>query len=103
MEKFPEPQKGKIKQRPWPVYVATGSCILALIHLVMPIVWPLRDIPFSYIILTLLLSLFGVLGAIIALFSIPRYGYKGILLKALLGLFLNGFLLLLWAGNFLIL
>jgi len=102
MEKFPAPRDGEIKRRPWPVYVATASCIFALIHLATPIVWPLRDyIPSAYIILTLFISLSGALCAIVALFSIPRYGLKGILLKALAGLFLNGFLLLWWAGNFL--
>jgi hypothetical protein len=58
MDKFPVQLDGEIKRRPWPVYVATASCILVLIRLATYGVWPLHGtIPFSYIIVTLFISL----------------------------------------------
>lgn len=48
----------------------------------------------------LALFLLGFAAAVFALIGIRRHGRKGILIPALIGLLLNGFMLSVWAGNF---
>ena len=51
-------------------------------------------------LIALLLIVVGFLFGIIALFGIPRYGAKGILGPAILGIIINGVLLFIFFTNF---
>lgn len=51
-------------------------------------------------LIALLFVMVGIVSGVIALFGIPKYGSKGILAPALVGIILNGLLLFIFVTNF---
>jgi hypothetical protein len=52
-------------------------------------------------IIVIILVLMGTIGGVVALCGISKHGIKKILIPALVGLLMNGFLLFIWITNFL--
>jgi Mn2+/Fe2+ NRAMP family transporter len=52
-------------------------------------------------LLVFLLAIAGLIVVVVCLFLVPRYGRKGILIPALIGLLINTLVLCIWIPNFL--
>ena len=52
-------------------------------------------------LISLFLIVVGLAAGIVALFGIPKYGWKGIIASASAGIMINGFLLFIFITNFL--
>ena len=85
----------------FPHQAARGSWLCALLIVVLTIVGGRIGSRIVVELLALGMMSVGALLGAIALFGIPKYGCRGILVQALAGLILNGLLLSIFVTNFL--
>ena len=90
-----------IRPTGFPHQAARGSWICSLLIVVLTIAGARIGSRVLVELLAFGMMCVGALFAIVALFGIPRYGCRGILIQALAGLTLNGLLLSIFVTNFL--
>jgi len=91
---------GNENKTPFAQQAATGSWVSFIIIIVMLAVGR-KAMPVVILDLTaIIFAIAGIVAGIIALFGIHKYGAKKILAPALIGIILNGFLVLIWIMNF---
>ena len=81
--------------------IATATWVVIVLYLFASRFIRLLIGPVIADVLVFFLAVLGLIVAIICLFLVPKYGRKGILIPAIVGLLLNALVLGIWIPNFL--